>query len=57
MSGRLRITKKDGELHGLGINNVKRTIENYNAEIKIDYTDKIFLIEILIPNVGQLDTD
>lgn len=38
--------KKDKEFHGIGLRNVKRTVEKYNGEMQIDVKDKIFMVKI-----------
>lgn len=35
--------------HGLGLENVKNTLKNYNGELKIDYTSNIFTATAIIP--------
>lgn len=41
--------KKDSFSHGIGISSVKKTVEKYNGETVIDYTDNEFTIKLLIP--------
>ncbi|MEF9992721.1 MAG: GHKL domain-containing protein [Romboutsia sp.] len=43
--------KKDSFSHGLGISSIKNTVEKYNGEMIINYTDDKFIIKILIPIV------
>lgn len=42
--------KKDGLFHGLGIKNVRSTVEQLNGQIEITYDDATFSVDILIPN-------
>lgn len=44
-------TKNISEKSGLGIQNIKRVVQKYYGEIEINYTQEIFSVEILIPNV------
>ena len=48
-NGNLITDKKDKLTHGIGLENVKRTIYNYDGEIDIKYDDKKFVVKILIP--------
>lgn len=45
---RFLTSKKDKINHGIGITNVKRTIEKYNGSMKIDYSDKYFNVSIIV---------
>lgn len=49
-SSKLRSTKKyNSKEHGIGLENVKNTLKNYNGELKIDYTSDIFTATAIIP--------
>ena len=41
--------KDDNFLHGIGINSIKNSVEKYNGEVTIDYTEYKFTINIYIP--------
>ena len=44
------VTDKNNKFyHGLGISNIKNSVEKYNGETVINYTDDRFTIKILIP--------
>ena len=42
--------EKDGFLHGLGIKNIRSTVEQLNGQIEISYTKDTFDVSILVPN-------
>lgn len=46
--GRLLTTKKDQYAHGLGVESVKRIVEKYNGDIRFQYDDEHFEVNILI---------
>lgn len=41
-------TKKDSELHGIGLENVKKIVEKYSGEINISNLDNIFKVNIMM---------
>lgn len=45
---RLFSTKKNDEEHGIGLESVKRIVEKYNGEMKIDYTKQEFWVDIFL---------
>ena len=47
--GNLITDKEDKLTHGIGFENVKRTIYSYDGEVDIKYDDKKFIVKILIP--------
>lgn len=50
-NGDFHTTKTDTKYrHGLGIKNIRSTVEQLNGQIDIHYTDEIFEVEILVPN-------
>lgn len=51
-NGSFKTTKKQTGEHGIGIKNIKDAVEKYNGDIRIDYTENLFSVEILIPNIG-----
>lgn len=42
-------SKKNSYMHGIGLNNVKKTIEKYFGEVIINYSKNTFTIKIMIP--------
>uniref|UniRef100_UPI0040566F30 sensor histidine kinase n=1 Tax=Acetatifactor sp. TaxID=1872090 RepID=UPI0040566F30 len=38
------------EIHGLGILSMRKTVEQLNGEMEIDYTEDCFHVNILVPN-------
>lgn len=48
INGKLFSTKKNPENHGLGLNNVKRVVENLNGTIKIDHDKSTFRAQVLL---------
>lgn len=48
-NGNLLTYKEDKLTHGIGIDNVKNTIDKYDGEIDINYDNKQFVVKILIP--------
>ena len=47
--GNLITDKEDKLTHGIGLENVKRTIYSYDGEVDIKYDDEKFIVKILIP--------
>lgn len=41
-------TKEDSSEHGIGLGSVKKTVEKYNGQMEISYTEKKFTVKILI---------
>lgn len=41
-------TKPKGSEHGIGLANVKKAVEKYNGEMKIDFTEEEFVVRILM---------
>ncbi len=41
-------TKQKSSEHGIGLANVRKTVEKYNGEMSVDYTDKEFEVKILV---------
>ena len=46
----LQTTKADKENHGFGLDNIKQTLSKYNHVMKIDQTDKEFILSFIIFN-------
>ncbi|MGL5312196.1 MAG: ATP-binding protein [Peptostreptococcaceae bacterium] len=47
--GKIKTNKNDKLLHGIGIESIKRTVEKYDGEVVIDYSDSSFVLKIMIP--------
>ena len=47
-------TKEDKRIHGLGLKNVKRTIENYDGELTCTMEDGMFVSKIFLPYDSHL---
>lgn len=41
--------KKNSNMHGIGLTNVKKTVEKYFGEVIIDYSKNTFIVKIMIP--------
>ncbi|MCI9440842.1 MAG: GHKL domain-containing protein [Ruminococcus sp.] len=48
--GRFKSDKADGGPHGLGLSNVRETVEKYNGTLDISYTEDTFTVTVLIGN-------
>lgn len=48
----LNTTKKDKENHGIGISSIKKSLENYDGEIRIEYTETVFSVSVIIPYIN-----
>lgn len=46
--GKFLTTKSNKTLHGLGLQNIKRTVRKYHGKAKFSYTDKEFSSEIIL---------
>ena len=44
-------TKKNKELHGYGLENMKRTIEKYDGTMNIQQKENRFILTIMVPCV------
>ena len=47
-SGNFITSKKDKINHGIGIENIKKSVKKYDGDIKIDYTEDEFQVSIII---------
>jgi sensor histidine kinase regulating citrate/malate metabolism len=45
-------TKKNKENHGIGIPSIKKSLENYDGEIRIEYTETVFSVSVIIPYIN-----
>lgn len=43
--------KKDKIFHGIGFENIKRSVQKYDGDIKIDYSQNDFTVKILIKHI------
>lgn len=48
-NGKLKTTKLYKDNHGLGITSIKKTLEKYDGEIRMEYTSDIFSTSVIIP--------
>lgn len=49
-NGVLKTTKPISVNHGLGINNVQKTIDKYGGEFQVEHTSDVFSVSILLPD-------
>ena len=47
-NGRFISTKNDNKNHGIGLQNVERTVKKYSGEMKINYTNNFFKIKLMM---------
>lgn len=47
--GQMQSTKESKHKHGMGINNIEKTVQKYGGELYIDYTEKLFSASTIIP--------
>ena len=45
------ISSKQGNSHGLGIQNIEKVVEAYNGLVKIEHEDKVFTVMAAIPQI------
>jgi sensor histidine kinase regulating citrate/malate metabolism len=48
---KFRTTKSFKANHGIGYTNIEKSLENYEGEIRTDYTKDIFSVSIIIPYI------
>lgn len=46
--GKIKTTKKDSGNHGIGLNNIESILKKYNGIMKINHTDYIFNVDIMM---------
>ena len=46
--GKFITTKKDKSNHGIGIENIKKSVKKYDGDMKIEYTKDEFQVSIII---------
>lgn len=44
--------KKDKNIHGIGIKNIEQTVERYDGQVNINFTDNRFALVIIIPGIN-----
>lgn len=49
-NGILITTKKEKNIHGIGLSNIIETCKKYNGEYKYQYDETMFQIQLLLPN-------
>lgn len=49
VEGKIISSKEDKKNHGIGLNNIRAVVDQYNGEVTIDYKEDRFRISILIP--------
>lgn len=53
VNGRYITTKKDSRFHGMGIENVKESVNKYSGTCVIRYDEKQFYFVVYLPNPGK----
>ncbi|MBE5942810.1 MAG: GHKL domain-containing protein [Lachnospiraceae bacterium] len=48
-SGKLFTTKKDKDIHGFGLENIKKIIYNHSGQVELDTDDEYFILRMIIP--------
>lgn len=51
--GKLDTTKTDREKHGIGLNSVMKSVENYNGTMSIHHSGNMFFADVLIYNYSS----
>lgn len=51
--GKLATTKTDREKHGIGLNSVMKSVENYNGTMSIHHSGNMFFADVLIYNYSS----
>lgn len=46
--GELSSTKRENKDHGIGLASVRRMVEKYNGDMRIEYTDEEFIVKVLM---------
>lgn len=46
--GQLKTDQEDSSIHGIGLKNVKQIVASCGGDIKIDYTEKRFMVQVLL---------
>ena len=42
-------SKEDSDMHGIGIRNVERIVNNYSGYIQQDYDDGVYVVTVILP--------
>ena len=48
-SGKLFTTKKDKDIHGFGLESIKKIVHNHNGELELVTDEEYFILRIIIP--------
>jgi len=51
-NGKFLSTKKNKENHGIGFSNIKQSLNNYDGEIRLEYSKDIFSAHVIIPYIN-----
>jgi len=51
-NGKFLSTKKNKENHGIGLSNIKQSLNNYDGEIRLEYSKDIFSAHVIIPYIN-----
>ena len=47
-NGKLKTTKEDSCIHGLGLESVKETVERYDGVVQVEYNSNIFTVIVIL---------
>ena len=47
--GKLFTTKKDKDIHGFGLESIKKIVRNHNGELELVAEEEYFILRIMIP--------
>ena len=48
-NGKLFTTKKDKDIHGFGLESIKKIVHNHNGELELVTDEEYFILRIIIP--------
>lgn len=48
-NGKLFTTKKDKDIHGFGLESIRKILQNHNGELELDTEEGYFVLRIIIP--------
>lgn len=54
MKGEIASTKSNKQVHGIGLKNIKRTVEDCNGLLDISYDNSLFQVEIVLFNIDRV---
>lgn len=57
VDAQLKTTKEDKDLHGFGLNNIRKTVEAMNGTMEISQTSPMFVLDVMftVPKTAQED--